>query len=107
MATSTLHQAVLKNVQTRNIGTGLALANIIVSEAERRTDMEGKIQSAQYDRDRGIGILVKDEGTRQHLANALGFNTKGRPSQYKVNGSTGYGRKGQMFGYDVTIWNVD
>lgn len=109
---TTLSTAVLKNVDTRSIGTGLALANVIVQEAERDrasgTHLKGKIQSVQYDRDRGIGILVVDEGARQHLAAALGFNVKGRPVSYRLAGvGAGKGRTGTMNGYPVTIWNVE
>ena len=106
--TSTLHDAVLKNVAADSISTGLAVANVIVAEAERRPDLKGKIQSVQYDRTRGIGVLVVGEGDRQHLANALGFNTRGRPTRYSVGSvGVGYGRKGKMLGFDVTIWNVE
>lgn len=110
--TTTLAEAVLKNVDSRSIGTGLAVAQVIVQEAERDrrsgTHLKGKIQSVQYDRDRGIGILVVDEGARQHLAAALGFNTRGRPVNFRLNGiGAGRGRTGEMFGYQVTIWNVE
>lgn len=110
--TTTLAEAVLKNVDSRSIGTGLAVAQVIVQEAERDrqsgTHLKGAIQSVSYDRDRGIGILVNSEGARQHLAAALGFNTKGRPVNYRTNGlGTGKGRTGEMLGYQVTIWNVE
>ena len=109
---STLASAILKNVDTRSIGTGLAIANVIVQEAERDrssgTHLRGKIQSVSYDRDRGIGILVDDEGARQHLAAALGFNIKGRPVNYRLAGiGNGRGRTGEMHGFQVTIWNVE
>lgn len=106
--TTTLHDAVLKNVDTRSIATGLAVANVIVAEAERREHLEGKILSVQYERERGIGILVSNAGERQHLAAALGFNTRGRTKQYKVSGiGVGEAREGQMLGYTVSIWNLE
>lgn len=103
---ATPQYGLLKNVDPNRITSGMAVASLIAAEAERREDI--KVQSVQYDRDRGIGVLVEDAGDRQHLAAALGLNTRGRTTTFRVSGiGVGEGRSGEMLGYKVTVWNLE
>ena len=105
--TSTLSEAILKNIDASNATTGVAVASLIMAEANRREHLAGHVASIQWDRSRGIGVLVDDAGHRQHLANALALN----PSIIKISNTgglgTGYGRMGTFTGYAVTVWNVE
>lgn len=104
--TTTLATAILKNIDTTNAPSGLNVASLIATESERREHLRGHIVSAQWDRDRGIGILVDDAGHRQHLANALGFDPE--ITRYQTQFGTGFARTSNDFaGYKVTIWNLE
>lgn len=97
------------NVDTSDISIGQAVVNFIVAQAtssRRAAHLEKKIQSTQFDRDRGVGILVDDAGAREHLANALKFD---RNVMKLARGSwgTGFGRTGTILDVKVTIWNVE
>lgn len=105
---SVLAEAVLKNVQTEDANTGLAVAHLIMAEANRREHLAGGVASVQWDRGRGIGVLVDDAGQMRHLAHALSLSTDMLPR--KIDGGhqgTGRGKTGTFAGYQVTIWYVE
>lgn len=105
---STLSEAVLKNVQAENASSGMAVANLIMAEANRREHLAGGVASIQWDRKRGIGVLVDDAGQMIHLANALSLTTQMLPR--RIDGGkagVGRGRTGQFAGHTVTVWYVD
>jgi hypothetical protein len=106
--TSTLHTAVLKNVAVQNATSGVAVANLIMSEANRREHLAGGVQSIQWDRANGIGVLVDAEGQMIHLANALSLTVRMVPR--KIDGGRlgiGHGRTGELAGHKVTVWYVE
>jgi hypothetical protein len=98
--------ASVKNADTTSPVTGIAVTNLIVAEAARRVHLADGILSAQWDRERGIGLLMADAGQRQHLANALDFD-KTVETFYVRSIGTGLSRSGTMFGFTVTIWNLE
>jgi hypothetical protein len=106
--TSTLHEAILKNVKADNATSGAAVANLIMSEANRREHLAGGVQSFQWERSRGIGILVDHVDQMLHLANALSLTVhmKPRPIDGGRQG-VGYGRTGMFAGHLVTVWYVE
>ncbi len=94
------------NADPANVATGTAVMSLIVAEASRRPHLAEAITSIQYDTERGVGVLVTDAGTRQHLANALGFHSQTEDYRLPRIG-TGIARRGQMAGVLVTIWNIE
>jgi hypothetical protein len=99
------HLAIV-NADPANAVTGTAVMSVIVAEAARRPHLKDSIHSIQFEKDRGIGVLVIDAGAREHLANVYGF----APDliQYNLRGAgMGYARQGEMAGVQVTIWNVE
>jgi hypothetical protein len=106
--TSTLSTAVLKNVAAENATSGLAVASLIMAEANRRQHLAGGVQSVQWERSRGIGVLVDNAGQMAHLANALSLTDHMQPRP--INGGregVGYGRTGTFAGHAVTVWYVE
>ncbi len=94
------------NADGTNAASGAAIIATVVAEAPRRTHLVDGIVSVQWDRERGVGILVDNAGQRQHLANALKFD----PAVWAINMRAlgqGYARGGTLLGHDVTIWNVE
>jgi hypothetical protein len=102
VTTDTTYQ---KNAETTSPLQGHAVIALILAVAERRPHLQASIQSFQYDQERGIGILVKDAGHREHLANALKFDKKVylRP---QMLGSELL-REGEIEGVHVVIWNLE
>jgi hypothetical protein len=106
--TSTLHEAILKNVASENATSGIAVANLIMSEANRREHLAGGVQSIQWDRSRGVGVLVDDRGQMIHLANALSLSIHMKPRSIDSGKQgVGYGRTGMFAGHLVTVWYVE
>lgn len=101
-----LSEAVLKNVAKENATSGMAVANLIMAEANRREHLAGGVSSVQWDRERGIGVLVDDLGQMEHLANALSLPKTIRTHRMGALG-TGLGRDGVFAGYRVIIWTVE
>lgn len=104
--TTTISTAVLKNIRSENATTGIAVASLIMAEANRREHLAGGVQSIQWDRDRGIGVLVDDEGQMLHLSNALDLPSDVSKTRMGALG-TGLGRTGTFAGYKVTVWYVE
>src|SRR6187549_3686542 len=102
---STLHEGILKNIDTSNPQTGQALADLILAEANRREHLHGAVRQANWDPTWGIVILVEDAGHRQHLANAIDLPPE--TFSYRTGMLRGTGREGEFHGYKVTIWNLD
>jgi hypothetical protein len=105
---SALSEAILKNVQSENAVSGMAVANLIMAEANRREHLAGGVQSIQWERSRGIGVLVDDAGQMLHLSNALSLTTPMMPR--RLDGGkqgVGRGRTGLFAGHQVTIWYVE
>jgi len=106
--TSTLATAILKNIDAENATTGVAVMALIMAEANRREHLAGAVQSVQWDRTRGIGVLVDDAGHRQHLANALSLGVPKDIFQVTMRGlGHGEGRQGVFAGFHVTVWNME
>lgn len=108
--TSTLAEAVLKNIDTENATSGVAVAGLIMAEANRREHLNGGVESIAWNRTEGIGVLVDDEGQMIHLSNTLGLNTcTERVKNYNSGGrpGNGYGRSGVFAGYRVTVWYIE
>jgi hypothetical protein len=106
--TSTLSTTILKNVSTENATSGIAVAALIMAEANRRQHLAGGVQSIQWDRANGVGVLVDDEGQMIHLANALSLTVRMVPR--KIDGGkqgVGHGRTGEFAGHLVTVWYVE
>lgn len=108
---STLSQAILKNIDTRNVNTGMGVTNLIVNmvnEDRRRAHLAGGVKGFAWDRDSGIGLLMDDAGQMIHLANALSLTEHMKPRP--IDGGrlgTGYGRTGIFAGFTVTVWYVE
>jgi len=108
--TSTLAEAILKNVDTENATSGVAVAGLIMAEANRREHLAGGVQSVAWNRTEGIGVLVDDEGQMEHLSHALGLNVVlEKVKNYNAGGQpgNGYGRRGTFGGYRVTVWYIE
>lgn len=103
---SALSEAILKNVAREDASTGMAVASLIMAEANRREHLAGGVKSIQWDRERGIGVLVDDLGQAEHLANALSLPKTIRTHKMGPLG-TGLGRDGVFAGYRVTVWTVE
>jgi|1186.fasta_scaffold1220005_1 hypothetical protein len=87
---------------------GTALVTYIVAVAARRDRLRTSIISTQFHQKRGIGILVKDAGQREHLANALGFERASwNRVEFKTPEGTGHARVGTIEGVEVHIWNLE
>lgn len=100
------HMTALKNVTATNPVSGLAAMGMIGAEITRRSNLVDKMESIQWDEKRGIGVLMKDAGARQHAANALGLPTEIERFQVERIG-TGFARTGPFLGVQVTIWNLE
>lgn len=94
------------NADPANVATGTAVMSLIVAEASRRPHLAEAITSIQYDTERGVGVLMVDAGTRQHLANALGFAKDVFEGRHRPEGQP-LMRTGMMAGVEVNIWNVE
>lgn len=111
--TTNTHTAAVRSIyevhpDPTDVVSGLALVTYIASVAARRERLKKAIVSAMFDENRGIGILVRDAGMREHLANALGFDrTAEARSEFSVPEGTGYARRGTIEGVDVIVWNVE
>lgn len=109
--TTATEQPTLYNVNAdpADAVTGHAVLGLILAAAARRPHLRNAIESFQFDTERGIGVLVKDAGQRQHLANALGFAPK--VTSFRVNSGgfqgTGNRRNSVIEGIKVTIWNYE
>lgn len=95
-----------KNADTTNPFQGNAVIAIVLAAAAQRDDLRTGIVSFQYDAERGVGILVKDAGVRQHLANALRFEKTVEYFPVSKLG-TGFTRTGEIEGVGVRIWNLE
>lgn len=113
MTTTTNAPLYLVNADPADPCTGYAIIGLVMAASNKpgRTHLHGSVLSFQYDQERGIGILVKDAGARQHLANSLGLGEpKDVDSQaLTFNGvrGTGYFRSGVIEGIPVKIWNFE
>lgn len=96
--------ATLVNVHTTSVATGQAVIGLILAQAFERDHLRSNIQSFQYDSDFGVGILMKDAGSRQHLASALGFD-RAISAIKDGNRTIGAARKGHLLGVQVTVWD--
>jgi hypothetical protein len=102
----------LVNVDPADPGTGYAIIGLVMAQAHKpgRTHLHGSVLSFQYDQERGIGILVRDAGARQHLANSLGLGTPKDVEEFRITSpipGTGYARNGEIEGIAVKIWNFE
>jgi hypothetical protein len=108
--TTTLATAVLRNIDTENATSGVAVAALIMAEANRREHLNGGVESIAWNRTEGIGVLVDDEGQMIHLSNALGLDlVVGKVKNYNSGGTpgNGFGRRGTFAGYRVTVWYIE
>jgi hypothetical protein len=107
--TSTVHTATAVNVDPSDISTGKMVTDFIMAAvmADRRAaHLRKGVESMQFHRKYGVGVLCTDSGVRNHLANALHFAAK------PINGSrTREGLpvviEGEIFGVTVKIWNYE
>lgn len=91
-----------------DIASGLALVTYIATVAARRKNLCKAIVSGQFHEERGIGILVRDAGQREHLANALGFERAPWAREtFRVPEGEGHARLGTIEGVEVRIWNLE
>lgn len=97
----------MKNVETQNASSGLAVATLIMAEANRREHLNGAISSVQWDREMGIGIKVDDFGHVQHLANALDIDPDVRDIYMPAGMGDGRGRIGTYAGFKIVIWTIE
>jgi hypothetical protein len=99
----------LVNADTSDPLAGHAVMGRIIAAAAApgRTHTRNAIVSIQFQGGRGVGVLMKDAGTRQHLANALGLPGRVLESRTAIDGVpvVGYFREGEMDGINVQIWN--
>lgn len=108
---SSLSETVLKNIETQDANTGMAVANLIMAQVNadrRRLHLAGGVQSVQWDRQRGIGLLMNDAGQMIHLANLLSLTATMVPRA--IDGGrrgVGRGRTGTFAGHTVTVWYVE
>jgi hypothetical protein len=103
--TTTLAEAILKNVQTSDATSGVAVAGLIMAEANRREHLAGGVQSVMWDRESGIIVQVDNAGQRQHLANAIDLPKAVTP--FRGGALRGDARTGVFAGYRVVIWNLE
>lgn len=92
--------------------TGYMIIGLVMAQANKpsRTHLHGSVLSFQYDQERGIGILVRDAGARQHLANALALGSPKDVNEFRITSpipGTGYARYGEIEGITVKIWNFE
>jgi hypothetical protein len=103
----------LVNSDPADPGTGYAIIGLVMAQANKpkRTHLHGCVLSFQYEQERGIGILVRDAGARQHLANALALGTPkdvdSKPLTFDGVRGTGHFRSGVIEGIKVKIWNFE
>lgn len=93
------------NPDPSNAVTGAAVVSLIVAEAARRPHLVDAIQGLSYSPGR-VGVIMRDAGTRQHLANALGFGPDVHEGKARREGKP-YMRSGEMVGIEVNVWNVE
>jgi hypothetical protein len=107
--TTTLADAVLKNVKSENATSGVAVAGLIMAEANRREHLAGGVKSVEWNRENGIGVLVDDEGQMEHLSNALSLPRSVRTVKNYNSGTPGHGlgRSGVFAGYNVIVWYIE
>lgn len=103
MKVDTVYQ---KNANVQDPVLGAAVVAMILAVAAARADLRHAVVSFQFDAERGVGILVRDAGHRQHLANALRFERHITEFWIRTQG-TGYSREGVIEGIAVRIWNLE
>jgi hypothetical protein len=99
----------VKNVDTANASNGAAAISTVVAACTARA-RKIRLQSTGWDAKSGVGIVVYDEGDRDHLANIFGFDIKGKaPEQipYPTRLGKAYARRGSVNGVPTVIWNVE
>jgi hypothetical protein len=113
MTTQTNSPMYLVNVDPADAGTGYAIIGLVIAQANKpsRTHLHNSVLSFRFDSERGVGILVRDAGARQHLANALRLGgpkdvDESRLTFEGVRG-VGYFRSGTIEGIPVQIWNFE
>lgn len=102
----------LVNADPADPGTGYAIIGLVMAQANKpsRTHLHGSVLSFQYDQERGIGILVRDAGARQHLANALHLGSPKNVEEFRITSPVpgkGFARTGVIEGIAVRIWNFE
>jgi hypothetical protein len=101
---ATLYQV---NPDPADPATGHAVTGLILATAHRRAHLRDAIVSFEYSTERGIGIRVDDAGQRQHLANALGFDTVLAEFRVPQLHGKGISRSGTIEDIPVYIWNLE
>lgn len=101
--------ATVLNVDPTDVGTGQAIINMIMAvvTADRRAaHLRKGVESIQFHEKHGVGVLCKDAGVREHLANALRFPSKTTDGQRTREGLPVV-RTGRILDVEVKIWNVE
>lgn len=106
--TSTASVTTIVNPNPASVALGVATMSLILAMIVDRPHLRDAILSIQFDVERGVGILVKDAGTRQHLANTVRLGHRMDVEEFAVKGiGKGFARTGEINGQDVTIWNIE
>lgn len=102
---STREHLTLVNPDAESLTIGIAVMSMISAQAANRHPLAKAITSIQWDEGRGVGVLVRDAGARQHLAACLGFEKT--ITQHRTQFGMGAKRQGHMLGIPVTVWNIE
>lgn len=106
--TSTASVTTIVNPNPASIALGVAVQNLILASIVDRPHLRDGITDINWNVERGVGVLVKDGGIRQHLANAVKVGGVKDVTEFAVRGiGTGYAREGELLGVKVTIWNIE
>jgi hypothetical protein len=106
--TSTAAVTTIVNPNPASVALGVAVQNLILASVVDRPHLRDGITDINWNVERGVGVLVKDGGIRQHLANAVKVGGPKDVSEFAVRGiGTGYAREGELLGVKVTIWNIE
>jgi hypothetical protein len=96
----------LKNVDPTNPTRAMAAMNAAGVEITSRVNLTDKMVSIQWDKERGIGILMADIGARNHAANALNLTDDVAPIVVPKIGK-GYARAGMWMGIPTVVWVLE
>jgi hypothetical protein len=106
--TSTASVTTIVNPNPASVALGVTVQSLILAMIVDRPHLRDGITDINYNVERGVGVLVKDAGIRQHLANTVKVGEPKDVTEYKVAGlGTGYAREGELLGVKVTIWNLE
>lgn len=106
--TSTAAVTTIVNPNPQSVALGVAVLSLIMAQTVDRPHLQSAIQTVQFDKDNGVSLLMKDGGTRQHLANALRLGGPKDVERFPVPGiGNAFSRSGEIHGVFVRIWSVN